>query len=709
MKVKRLSDDLHQRVLGYLPTPTSTRRQAEADHNHKSFDLADAVDRNQVVNIPLPKWAKDFKTTAEEAISLYGRKPLNRLQRFSTMELPALPKKRPQRFRGWLRCAFGESDWEVSETPASDTCMVLDFETVEVAGQWMPVCCAAMTDDAWYVWQAGLESLKPTVAFSNEQVVIGHNVGYDRSFLASEYPLADSGNRFFDTMAAFIAVRGFTNQQRSVYAQAEKDEDFLAPAWVHETATNGLDSVYELYTGRQLDKGTRDGIVKVGLPFVRDNFSDVLWYCIKDVRATFEVFSHVYPELRRAQPSDLSMTGQLLLGNTWLPLSADRWNGYYDKAETEAEKVKAMVEERLIEVAKSVLNNPTEAQLNSPVLDWTPAKAGKAKGLPKWYRDCKGRPSINSRMAAVLLGCTWRGETVLWDDSKGWYTNGYGALPHPEKRGQKLTNLFMQKMVQHVESGLLDAPGGLQDLLKALMSTINWTSLKKRAAATKVDYSNGYPVTLPRLVVTGTVTRRCKDDTWQVASNPKATRIGTELKSMIEAPPGYSFVGADVDSEELWLAAALGDAASGVSGLTPLGLMVLIGTKADKTDVHSVVAAQLGISRDLAKNLIYGLCYGLGFKGAADYIAKANPLTPMDEVKKTADNLIKLFKGVKSGMTGRWVGGLASEAFNEMEAIANSKHPSTPVLKASISKALSGIRDFATTRVNWTIQSSGVD
>ena len=29
---------------------------------------------------------------------------------------------------------------------------------------------------------------------------------------------------------------------------------------------------------------------------------------------------------------------------------------------------------------------------------------------------------------------------------------------------------------------------------------------------------------------------------------------------MVQAPPGYSFVGADVDSQELWIGAILGDA-----------------------------------------------------------------------------------------------------------------------------------------------------
>ena len=36
-------------------------------------------------------------------------------------------------------------------------------------------------------------------------------------------------------------------------------------------------------------------------------------------------------------------------------------------------------------------------------------------------------------------------------------------------------------------------------------------------------------------------------------------RIGSELKAMVQAPPGYHFVGADVDSQELWIASLIGD------------------------------------------------------------------------------------------------------------------------------------------------------
>ena len=37
-------------------------------------------------------------------------------------------------------------------------------------------------------------------------------------------------------------------------------------------------------------------------------------------------------------------------------------------------------------------------------------------------------------------------------------------------------------------------------------------------------------------------------------------RVGSELKAMVRSPPSYCFVGADVDSQELWIAAVLGDA-----------------------------------------------------------------------------------------------------------------------------------------------------
>lgn len=72
---------------------------------------------------------------------------------------------------------------------------------------------------------------------------------------------------------------------------------------------------------------------------------------------------------------------------------------------------------------------------------------------------------------------------------------------------------------------------------------------------------------------------------------------------MVKAPHGYVFVGADVDAQEQWLAALMGDAQTGERrvGATPFSRMQLLGSKADGTDLHSVIANQVGISREHAK------------------------------------------------------------------------------------------------------------
>ncbi len=107
---------------------------------------------------------------------------------------------------------------------------------------------------------------------------------------------------------------------------------------------------------------------------------------------------------------------------------------------------------------------------------------------------------------------------------------------------------------------------------------------------------------LPITVVAGTITRRAVEPTWLTASNYMKDRVGGELKAMIQSPNGYNFVGADVDSQELWIASTIGDSHfARIHGSTALGWMNLQGKKADGTDMHSKTASMIGISRDQAK------------------------------------------------------------------------------------------------------------
>ena len=72
---------------------------------------------------------------------------------------------------------------------------------------------------------------------------------------------------------------------------------------------------------------------------------------------------------------------------------------------------------------------------------------------------------------------------------------------------------------------------------------------------------------------------------------------------MIQCSSGYSLVGADVDSQEQWIATLFGDSLhpSKRAGSTAFSAMLLAGNKAEKTDLHSVIAKNVGISRDHAK------------------------------------------------------------------------------------------------------------
>ena len=79
---------------------------------------------------------------------------------------------------------------------------------------------------------------------------------------------------------------------------------------------------------------------------------------------------------------------------------------------------------------------------------------------------------------------------------------------------------------------------------------------------------------------------------------------------MIQSPDGYVFVGADVDSQELWIASTIGDSNfTKIHGSTAVSWMNLQGKKSDGTDIHSKTAQMIGISRDQAKVLKFFCIY----------------------------------------------------------------------------------------------------
>jgi DNA polymerase gamma 1 len=185
--------------------------------------------------------------------------------------------------------------------------------------------------------------------------------------------------------------------------------------------------------------------------------------------------------------------------------------------------------------------------------------------------------------------------------------------------------------------------------------------------------------------------------------------------------------------------------------------MTLQGTKNDGTDMHSMVANLVGISRNEAKVLNYGRIYGAGKAFAARFLRQSNPTLSDKEAKLKAETIYKQTKGSRRVMQSRantfpfaqsnqnepifqedastsaqqvvianvstptssssrdervWIGGSESHMFNQLEAIALSTQPRTPVLNCLISTSLLNEdirRSFLTSIVNWVVQSSAVD
>lgn len=399
-----------------------------------------------------------------------------------------------------------------------------------------------------------------------------------------------------------------------------------------------------------------------------------------------------------------------------------------------------------------------------------PVKGQKLPGFPEWYRSLfpnrnseKPSVTIRSRVVPLFFKLSWDGSPVIWTESSGWCfqvpkeqiedfkRRNYAVaneeeqpladeehvllkVPHPNGPEFNCTTLLSKPYINFFEKGILTSHSEFaHDALKINSSGSYWMSARERIMSQFVVKKQDFPgqfkqldstdsenpdlgIILPTVIPMGTVTRRSVENTWLTASNAKENRIGSELKTQVQAPNGYSFVGADVDSEELWIASLVGDSVFNIHGGTAIGWMCLEGTKNEGTDLHTKTAKILGCSRNEAKIFNYGRIYGAGVKFATQLLKRFNPALSDEEAVETAGKLYESTKGkTKRSKVFKkfWYGGSESVLFNKLEHIAEQDEPKTPVLGAGITFSLMrrnlGSNSFLPSRINWAIQSSGVD
>ncbi|KAI7904387.1 DNA polymerase family A-domain-containing protein [Cokeromyces recurvatus] len=614
------------------------------------------------------------------------------------------------------------------------------------------------------------------------RLIVGHNVGYDRARIADEYSKQPSNIRYLDTMSLHIAVAGLCSQQRPAWNLELKRRNNLNDdgagtstrtaddqGFFDVSSLNSLKHVAKFYCKVEMDKSQRSYFETGNLADINENFQNLMTYCSDDVALTHAIYKVVFPRFQENCPHPVSFTGMLNMGNSFLTVT-EKWEDYLEKSANKHQELEDIVDIKLRDLAERARELVTDFEKwkNDPwlsQLDWSVnPRQRKLKGQPKWYKDAydtkedKLKISLRSRIAPLLLRLKWQGYPLHHLRSFGWCykvpltemmvedsphqldksvfkDDGYYYFKVPHKDGEEANcgNPLSKGYIGSFEDKVLTSEyEAAKEALELNAKSAYWISSRERILNQFVVWDTNasvdmklpkketgkYGIILPQMVTMGTITRRAVERTWLTASNAKANRIGSELKSMVQAPEGYKIVGADVDSEELWISSVIGDSQFGFHGATALGWMTLQGSKSEGTDLHSKTANILGISRDKAKIFNYARIYGAGVKYATSLLMQYNQGMDLETAKERATKLYSDTKGEKEHSVHNqfkrmfWHGGSESYMFNALEDIALSKEPRTPVLGCAITDALKPKyigSQFLTSRVNWVVQSSGVD
>lgn len=361
-------------------------------------------------------------------------------------------------------------------------------------------------------------------------------------------------------------------------------------------------------------------------------------------------------------------------------------------------------------------------------LDWTPrAYVGKYAYMPKWaskfLADPSERITNKANVSHLLLKLRWEGSPVEMIKGGGWcsYTDDgkLEKIPHPKGNGDNVGVLLSKDFLVDMENGRLSSE--LPEAKRALdiaNATSYWTSVRKRVhdrifMAVENPHGEGWCMMMPEIIAHGAVTRRTVESLMVTMCSTKGHRIGTELKTRIQCPPGWKIVGADFDGQELQIASIYADAwEGGFIGASPMAHTVLSGAKEKGTDAHTKLAKAINTNRDVAKGVGFAMLYGAGVRTIANTIKKTYKDRSANELRQFGNRALAFKKGKKTP-DGYYEGGSDSGCYNYMEGIAlRTKCPTLPCLGTKISTALrpSAVGDdFHTGRINWTIQSSGAE
>ena len=682
---------------------------------------------------------------------------------FAYTEIPEPPDKTKYfLYAGWVKYPFDGSPEVVDGI--EESIGVFDCETFVKGSDFAhPILATAVTDKAYYIWMhpSFVNSKIPYEPMlvplgCKDGLFIAHNVAYDRPRTQEAYVLGKT-NSWFDTMSAHINVSGLASGQRWWYVQKQtKKSSYKAdPIWADKGSMNNLIDCYNFHCRpaiplEQEDKKIRNTFVDaISMEDFVSSRDELIKYAINDVKITFELYAILVLKYLQNNPSLTTLAGHFGVAGAKLPVVSN-WGEWFNSCEEAWRSSIAQQEKTLSQFAKELYEAWNEGELTDEdvkadpwlsQLDWEAnfklTKAGKPSskwyGVPKWVRAVSakdlidGKPVIDgistkNRLSHILLRLKWDDQPLYFSANKGWSymdpdSGLYLQIPHKDGDGVNVGNVLTKDYVEDFESGILtsDLPEA-RELIGLAINVAYWTSVRSRVREQNIEtvttpQGEEFSLIVPASVPHNTSTNRAGENLWLTVPDPKYDKIGSEIKTRVQAPKGYVFVQSDFDAQEAVVASIFADSYHKVAGSTQFSHSILAGSKDDGTDMHSMTAKAIGISRAVAKGCNYGMLYGCGAKTLANTIRKGNKTIPMKEAMEMGKKLIKIKKGVKaSRLSQTLIGGSDSYAYNEMARVANLPCPINPLsgTKMSTSFRPSTVgTDFWTMRNNWCIQSTG--
>lgn len=383
-------------------------------------------------------------------------------------------------------------------------------------------------------------------------------------------------------------------------------------------------------------------------------------------------------------------------------------------------KLKGFVDARKKPLAKLEEERLVAANAIAPYLDWSHFSNGPREGQIKWLAELEEKSyGIGGRDAVNLFEFNWRGLPIRYerneaheDDKTGTWLTDEERLPHLGG-GENLGSPICLDYYRFVVSGELSSPHVSQDELKALFKAVEntgqWKSYQSRYKEIYREETPWGLLTTTDALPSGTVSGRVTGKTSQVLPGKdwENRKVGDTVQERLSPGKGRVRVYEDFAAQESKFLAMLVQCWLGAEDSTEWSKAVLRGVKADKTDIHNLVAdycsdEELTVSRTAGKKLNFTSIYMCGVDKLAGTLIKHFEY-PEDVAIAVATKFMEYLKGPE---------GIARAEFDMLNRCANLPGYRTMALGRKIPDSVDAAycpKDFHTTRANWTIQGGCVD